>query len=73
MSEWKPTPTQRRALKWLAEHNGTGVLTSRGGFVAGGETAPFEAVTWLRLVMAKRVETSGTRLTLTVAGREGKA
>lgn len=43
----------KRALKWLAEHGGSGVITNRGFVLAGGEESrQFAPETWLRLTAA---------------------
>ena len=53
----RPTKTMIRALIWLREHDGVGVLNRFGKVRAGGETAShIEATTWLRLILAGYVE-----------------
>ncbi len=65
----KLTETQQRALKWLNEHNGSGILDRYGRLVAGGEVATqFHPTTWLRLVATGLVNGHEGRLSLTVEG-----
>ena len=53
----RPTKAMIRALIWLREHNGVGVLNRYGRVMAGGETAShIDASTWLRLILAGYVE-----------------
>lgn len=40
------TKSQKAALEWLREHNGTGVFDRRGVLLAAGELAPFMRSTW---------------------------
>jgi len=43
------TEAQRAALKWLREHNGTGIFDKNGVLLAAGELAPFMRSTWSAL------------------------
>ena len=53
----KPTKAMIRALIWLREHEGVGVLNRFGRVMAAGETAShIEPTTWLRLILAGYVE-----------------
>jgi len=45
----KLTKSQEAALKWLREHNGTGVFDKNGVLLAAGELAPFMRSTWNKL------------------------
>jgi len=40
------TKSQRKALKWLTEHNGDGCFDRNGVLIAAGEPAPFMRSTW---------------------------
>ena len=54
---YRPTKTMIRALIWLREHDGVGVLNRYGRVRAGGETAShIDPTTWLRLILAGHVE-----------------
>ena len=54
---YRPTKTMIRALIWLREHDGVGVLNRYGRVRAGGETAShIDPTTWLRLILAGYVE-----------------
>ena len=56
------TKAQIRAVKWLNERGGSGVLDRYGRLVAGGEVASsVHPTTWLRLVAAGIIQ-----------GREGR-
>ena len=53
----RPTKAMIRALIWLREHDGVGVLNRYGRVRAAGETAShIDASTWLRLILAGYVE-----------------
>lgn len=53
----RTTKAMIRALIWLREHDGVGVLNRYGRVRAGGETASHtDASTWLRLILAGYVE-----------------
>ena len=52
----KLTKAQKEAMTWLNDHGSTGVLTSSGYLLAGGEWGQSEPVTWLRLVAMGYVE-----------------
>ena len=43
------TDSQKKALKWLSDHNGDGVFDKHGVLLAGGESAPFMRSTWNHL------------------------
>jgi len=43
------TDAQKKALKWLSEHNGDGVFNKHNVLIAAGETAPFMYSTWKAL------------------------
>ena len=65
----KLTKAQQRALKWLCDHNGSGILDRYGRLVAGGEVATqFHPATWLRLVAIEMVDGHGGRLNITRNG-----
>ena len=54
---YRPTKTMIRALIWLREHDGVGVLNRFGRVSAAGETAShIDASTWLKLILAGYVE-----------------
>jgi hypothetical protein len=50
------TPAQSKALAWLKQHNGTGVLNKYGVLLAAGELAPFRRSTWNALRDAGAVD-----------------
>ncbi len=51
------TKAMIRALIWLREHNGVGVLNRYGRVSAAGETAShIDPTIWLRLILAGYVE-----------------
>ena len=53
----RPTKAMIRALIWLREHDGVGVLNRYGRVRAAGETATkIDPTTWLRLILAGYVE-----------------
>lgn len=54
MSE--PTLAQKKALRWLYDHNGDGLFDKNGVFCAAGESAPHERKTWNALRDAECVE-----------------
>ena len=49
------TDSEKKALKWLSEHNGDGVFDKHGVLLAGGESAPFRRSTWNHLREAGHV------------------
>jgi hypothetical protein len=56
---------QSEALKWLREHNGTGVFCPRGQVLtAAGEVAPHTRLTWNKLRDAGHLTISGKRITV---------
>ena len=58
------TKAQERAIKWLEERGGSGVLDRYGRLVAGGEVASqFHPTTWLRLVAGGALRGGSGRLT----------
>lgn len=63
------TKAQDEALKWLNEHNGTGIFDKTGVLLAAGERAPFMRSTWNALRDAGKVDIyrSGRRGPLRVA------
>jgi hypothetical protein len=64
--------THRRALGWLAQRGGEGVIDQHGRVVAQGEkfSSAESAQVWLRLVTTGHVEGAGRhRLRLTADGR----
>ena len=66
----KLTTAQQRAVKWLSERNGSGVLDRYGRLVAGGDVATqIHPTTWLRLVVAEMVVGHARRLYLTKRAR----
>lgn len=69
----KVSPTCLAACRSLQEHGGSGVLTTQGTLLAGGEVLgdhghAYASATWLRLVAAGLVESVEGRLKLTTAG-----
>ena len=61
----KLTKAQERAIEWLKERGGTGILDRYGRLVAGGEVATqFHPTTWLRLVAVGAMWGEGGRLNL---------
>lgn len=50
------TKAQTDALKWLVEHNGTGIFNKNGVLLAAGELAPFMRSTWNALRDAGKVD-----------------
>jgi hypothetical protein len=50
------TKSQREALQWLKEHNGTGVFDKNGVLLAAGESAPFMRSTWNALRDAGQID-----------------
>ncbi len=59
------TKSQERAIEWLKERGGSGILDRYGRLVAGGEVASqFHPTTWLRLVAVGAVRGEGGRLNL---------
>ena len=57
------TKAMERALKWLGEHGGSGVLDRYGRVLAGGEvSSQFHPTTWLRLVSVGRLAGYGGRI-----------
>ncbi len=63
------TPSQVRALRWLADHGGSGVIDQYGRVVASGEIAKFDGSTWLRLASINFIDGGDARLSLSDAGR----
>lgn len=64
------TRAQEAALKWLREHNGTGLFDKNGVLMAAGELAPVMRSTWnaLRDAGCVRIERGAkgpARVTLT--------
>lgn len=57
------TKAQSEALKWLREHNGTGVFMKDGVLLAAGERAPVQRITWNRLRDLDLVSIDGKRVT----------
>lgn len=58
------TDAQSQALKWLREHNDTGVFMKDGVLLAAGERAPVRRVTWNRLRDAGYLSIDGKRVTV---------
>lgn len=50
------TDAQKKALKWLQEHNGDGVFDKNNVLVAAGEKAPVMRMTWNALKDLGHVE-----------------
>jgi hypothetical protein len=64
------TDAMRRALEWLAAHNGEGCFDKRGCLLAAGERAPIARGTIAKLSLAGFLQAAGiNRVRLTVAGR----
>jgi len=65
---------QRRALQWLDDRGGTAILNRYGRAMAMGEAAPFEASTWLRLMILGHIAPAPLEyFELTAKGREAIA
>ena len=64
MGDRDMTPAMKKALDWLTERGGSGVLTTRASVrvIAQGDQASFLADTWLRLVVAGRLVAENGRL-----------
>lgn len=61
---------QTRALRWLDNQGGEGVVDQYGRVLAAGELNGTDASTWLRLFTMSMVEPAGKhRLRITTAGR----
>lgn len=58
------TVSQLEALKWLREHNGTGVFDKHGVLLAAGESGPFMRSTWNALRDMGRITIAGRRATI---------
>lgn len=56
------TPVQQRAIQWLYERNGSGVIDRFGYIVAGGDRSKSDPATWLRLVSLGHMFGGGARL-----------
>jgi hypothetical protein len=64
------TAAMRRALVWLAAHNGEGCFDKRGCILAAGERAPITRGTVNKLSLAGFIEPAGVnRIRMTAAGR----
>ena len=64
------TPAQTKALRWLVQHNGTGVFESNNSvLVAGGCRADVMRATWNALRDLGHVEIATKRVTVTDQGR----
>jgi len=62
---------QLRALKWLKERGGSGVINRYGRLLAAGEVArQFDASTWLRLAVAGYVHCADYRVSLSAVGSD---
>lgn len=60
----------QKALRFMAQGGGEGIIDQRGWVVCAGERGPFDAATWLRLVTEGMVEPAGRmRLRLSAAGK----
>lgn len=63
------TAAQKRALNWLEDHNGSGVIDRYGYIIAGGERgSKFAAETWLRLAVAGYVTCGDGRISIKDCG-----
>lgn len=59
------TKAMKRAVEWLSEHNGSGVIDNHGHVLAGGEVAThIAAETWLRLIAWGYLQGHGGRIAL---------
>jgi hypothetical protein len=58
------TVSQLEALKWLREHNGTGVFDKHGVLLAAGESGPFMRSTWNTLRDKGAITIDGRRATI---------
>ena len=58
------SPGQKRALAWLAERGGSGVLDRYGTLVAQGEKCPAAPQTWLRLFLSGHAKAVDGRIVL---------
>ena len=62
------TTAQVRALKWLEEHGGVGVINRYGRIIAAGEKSGIAPETWLRLMTMQCIVPDG-RYRIQMAGR----
>lgn len=63
------TEAQKRALVWLYERGGSGVIDRYGRVLAAGEVAKqFDGSTWLRLIASGHMRGKNHRLILTTVG-----
>jgi len=64
------TDAMKKALSWLKDRGHSGVIDRHGRVLAAGETASFDAATWLRLVASGHVEGGHGRLAINVNQQE---
>lgn len=65
-----PTGYQKKALRWLHEHNGSGLISSKGDLFCSGERAPFMRDSWLALQAIGFVTIGFRRIGITRRGRD---
>lgn len=64
------TRAMLKALIWLSDHGGDGVIDRYGRIVAGGETSP-QSPTWLRLMTHGLITGDGiNRIRITAKGED---
>jgi hypothetical protein len=64
------SPAQRKALRFLNDRNGEGVIDRYGRLMCAGEVGKFMPDTWLRLMTAGLVKAAGrNRLRITPKGK----
>lgn len=69
----KLTEAQRLALKWLRDHNGTGMFDKNGVLLAAGELGGFMRSTWNALRDFGCITIEKKRVAITEAGRTALA
>ncbi len=59
------TVAMKRAVQWLADHGGSGVVDHHGRVLAAGEASShIDAATWLRLIAKGIIRETGGRFAL---------
>lgn len=61
---------QQRALRFLYDGGGSGVIDRYGRLLVAGETKGFNPQTWLRLVASGHVQGGDGRISITNLGSE---
>lgn len=67
------TKAQQKALRWLSEQGGSGVIGQYGKVLAAGEVSSAAPETWLRLCAYGLVRGVGGRLIVTGSGDDALA